>query len=70
MALDMRIITLFFPATCENLLYARNHSPITRVIFNPGDTICSHVCSHEGWQLIVEEVKTDHVLLTYIGIRD
>lgn len=64
-ALNMRMITLFFPATGENRLYARNHSPITRVMFNPGDTICSH----EGWQLIVEEVKTDHGLLTYIGTR-
>lgn len=64
-ALDTRMITLLFPATGENRLYARNDSPITRVMFNPGDTISSH----EGWQLQVEEVKEDNGLLTYIGTR-
>ncbi len=65
MALDARMITLLFPATGENRLYARNDSPITRVMFNPGDT----VSSHEGWQLQVEEVKEENGLLTYIGTR-
>ncbi|CAI1692233.1 RNA polymerase-associated protein RapA [Serratia entomophila] len=64
-ALDTRMITLLFPATGENRLYARNDSPITRVMFNPGDTISSH----EGWQLQVEEVKEDNGLLTYVGTR-
>ncbi|SUI39252.1 RNA polymerase-associated protein rapA [Serratia marcescens] len=64
-ALDARMITLLFPATGENRLYARNDSPITRVMFNPGDT----VSSHEGWQLQVEEVKEENGLLTYIGTR-
>ena len=45
-ALDARMITLLFPATGENRLYARNDSPITRVMFNPGDTISNH----EGWE--------------------
>ncbi|QCR37178.1 RNA polymerase-associated protein RapA [Nissabacter sp. SGAir0207] len=64
-ALDARMVTLLFPATGENRLYARNDSPITRVMFNPGDT----VTSHEGWQLHVDEVKEDNGLLTYIGVR-
>ncbi len=64
-ALDVRMVTLLFPATGENRLYARNDSPITRVMFNPGDTISNH----EGWQLQVEEVKEDNGLLTYIGTR-
>jgi ATP-dependent helicase HepA len=64
-ALDVRMVTLLFPATGENRLYARNDSPITRVMFNPGDTISSH----EGWQLRVEEVKEDKGLLTYLGTR-
>ncbi|VTR26435.1 RNA polymerase-associated protein rapA [Serratia fonticola] len=59
------MVTLLFPATGENRLYARNDSPITRVMFNPGDTISNH----EGWQLQVEEVKEDNGLLTYIGTR-
>ena len=64
-ALDTRMVTLLFPATGENRLYARNDSPITRVIFNPGDT----VTSHDGWQLEVAEVRNDNGLVTYIGTR-
>lgn len=64
-ALDPRMVTLLFSATGENRLYARNDSPITRVMFNPGDT----VTSHEGWQLKVDEVKEENGLLAYIGTR-
>ncbi len=59
------MVTLLFPATGENRLYARNDSPVTRVMFNPGDT----VTSHEGWQLKVEDVKRENGLLAYIGTR-
>ncbi|SUB18466.1 RNA polymerase-associated protein rapA [Pantoea agglomerans] len=59
------MITLLFPATGENRLYARNDSPVTRVIFNPGDTITSH----EGWQMRVDEVRNENDLMTYIGTR-
>ncbi len=54
-ALDARMVTLLFPAIGENRLYSRNDSPITRVMFNPGDTITSH----EGWQLHVDEVNEE-----------
>ncbi|HBP95399.1 MAG TPA: RNA polymerase-associated protein RapA, partial [Pantoea agglomerans] len=64
-AIDTRMITLLFPATGENRLYARNDSPVTRVIFNPGDTITSH----EGWQMRVDEVRNENDLMTYIGTR-
>ncbi|KAB8306165.1 RNA polymerase-associated protein RapA [Erwinia endophytica] len=64
-AVDARMVTLLFPATGENRLYAKNDSPITRVIFNPGDTITSH----EGWQLEVSEVLHDNGVVTYTGTR-
>ena len=64
-AMDARTVTLLFPATGENRLYARSDSPVTRVMFNPGDT----VTSHEGWQLAVEEVQEENGLLAYIGMR-
>ncbi|HBV39292.1 MAG TPA: RNA polymerase-associated protein RapA [Erwinia sp.] len=64
-AVDARMVTLLFPAIGENRLYAKNDSPITRVIFNPGDTITSH----EGWQLEVAEVVTENGLVSYIGTR-
>ncbi len=36
-AVDARTVTLLFPSTGENRLYARSDSPVTRVMFNPGD---------------------------------
>ncbi|MBK5143267.1 RNA polymerase-associated protein RapA [Budviciaceae bacterium BWR-B9] len=64
-AQDARTVTLLFPAIGENRLYAKADSPITRVMFNPGDTITSH----EGWQLLVDSVKEENGVLTYIGRR-
>ncbi|TKI08733.1 RNA polymerase-associated protein RapA [Martelella alba] len=64
-AVDARMVTLLFSAIGENRLYARADAPITRVMFNPGDT----VTSHEGWQLDVESVRDEDGLLTYIGTR-
>ena len=64
-AMDARTVTLLFPSTGENRLYARSDSPVTRVMFNPGDTITSH----EGWQLQIDEVKEENGLLAYIGTR-
>jgi len=64
-ALEGRMVTLLFPASGENRLYARADAPLTRVMFNVGDTISSH----EDWQLSVEEVKEKDGLLTYIGTR-
>lgn len=64
-AIDTRMVTLLFPATGENRLYARNDSPITRVIFNPGDTITSY----EGWQMTVDEVMDEDGLIIYQGSR-
>lgn len=64
-AVDARMVTLLFPATGENRLYAKNDSPITRVMFNPSDT----VTSHEGWQMEIVDVTTENGLMTYIGTR-
>ncbi|MBQ0684956.1 RNA polymerase-associated protein RapA [Providencia rettgeri] len=64
-AIDARMVTLLFPASGENRLYSRSDAPITRVMFNEGDTITSH----EGWQLQVESIEEDKGLLTYIGTR-
>lgn len=64
-ALDARTITLLFPAIGENRLYSRNEAPITRVVFNAGDTITSQ----EGWQLTVEHVEQKDGLLSYTGTR-
>ncbi len=64
-AIDERTLTLLFPASEENRLYARADAPITRVMFHAGDTIESH----EGWSLEVQDVVEDNGLLTYLGRR-
>lgn len=64
-AIDARMVTILFPASGENRLYSRNDAPITRVMFNEGDT----VTSHEGWQLKIENVEQEEGLLIYNGIR-
>ena len=63
LTLDIRMVTLLFPATGETRLYSKSNCPLTRVQFNPGDK----VESHEGWTMTVTEVIEDRGLLTYIG---
>lgn len=65
-AIEGRMLTLLFPASGENRLYARDDAPITRVMFNVGD----QVLSHDDWSLTVTEVKEESGILTYIGTHD
>ncbi|WP_172591259.1 RNA polymerase-associated protein RapA [Shewanella xiamenensis] len=60
-----RMVTVLFPATGENRMFSRNEAPLTRVIYNPGDT----VESHEGWSLLVEELTEKDGLVVYHGIH-
>ena len=64
-AIDVRMVTMLFPACGENRMYAKSDAPITRVMFNPGDVISSH----ENWELEVISVSEDEGLLTYHGTR-
>ncbi|WP_448565623.1 RNA polymerase-associated protein RapA [Thalassotalea ganghwensis] len=59
-----RFITIMFTATGDIRKYAIENAPLTRVIFNQGDTIPSH----EGWKMIVNTIEGDE-LLTYHGTR-
>ncbi|PSJ38677.1 RNA polymerase-associated protein RapA [Zobellella taiwanensis] len=64
-AIDVRMVTMLFPACGENRMYAKDDAPVTRVMFNPGDVISSH----EDWELEVADVTEQDGLLTYHGIR-
>ncbi|MGL5781576.1 MAG: RNA polymerase-associated protein RapA, partial [Plesiomonas shigelloides] len=64
-AIEARTITILFPVSGENRVYSRVDAPVTRVMFNQGDTITSH----EGWQMRVDEVLEAHGVLTYVGTR-
>ncbi|WP_087113029.1 RNA polymerase-associated protein RapA [Parendozoicomonas haliclonae] len=60
---DARTITLLYPATGETRVYRLENSPLTRVQFEPGDS----VASHEGWILTVTSVEEKNGLLVYTG---
>ncbi len=64
-AVEGRMVTLLFPATGENRMYAKEEAPVTRVSFNVGDQIASH----EDWTMMVEEVQEKDGLLIYVGVR-
>lgn len=63
--LEDRMVTVMFPATDENRMFSRNDAPLTRVIYNPGDTIESH----EGWSLTVSELEEKSGLIIYHGVH-
>ncbi|GIU40892.1 RNA polymerase-associated protein RapA [Shewanella sairae] len=61
-----RMVTVLFPATGENRLFSRTEAPLTRVIYNPGDS----VESHEEWSLTVTEVEEKDSLIIYHGTHN
>ncbi|GGP47741.1 RNA polymerase-associated protein RapA [Shewanella algicola] len=63
--IEGRMVTLLFPATGENRMFSRSEAPLTRVIFNPGDT----VESGEGWSITINEVEEKSQLVIYHGIH-
>ena len=64
-AVDNRTVTLDFPASNEQRVYAIAVAPLTRVQFQKGDRITSL----EGWQLDVEDVVENQGVLIYLGKR-
>lgn len=64
-SVENRFVTIMFTATGDIRTYAINNAPLTRVLFNEGDTIPSH----EGWQLQVVAVSEENGLMTYQGTR-
>jgi ATP-dependent helicase HepA len=63
--IEHRFVTIVFTATGESRQYAKENAPLTRVIFNEGDTIPSH----EGWLLKVETYQEENGIITYHGVR-
>ncbi|MBU2710329.1 RNA polymerase-associated protein RapA [Zooshikella harenae] len=63
LTLDNRLVTLLFPSTGDTRIYSIHNAPLTRVVFNIGDTIENH----EGEQVKVTDVATKNDLITYTG---
>ncbi|AUI65112.1 MULTISPECIES: RNA polymerase-associated protein RapA [Glaesserella] len=64
-AVDNRTVTLSFPASDEQRVYAVAVAPLTRVQFQKGDRITSV----DGWQLDVEDVIENQGVALYLGKR-
>ncbi len=55
-AVDDRTVSLLFAASEENRLYAKHDAPVTRVMFNKGDTIESHEAGHLMLKTLLKKV--------------
>ncbi|WDE12380.1 RNA polymerase-associated protein RapA [Thalassomonas haliotis] len=64
-AVEQRFVTIIFTATGDVRKYASDNAPLTRVVFNVGDTIPSH----EGWKVTVASIEENNHLFTYHGLR-
>ena len=60
---DARSVTILFSASQETRTYNTRQAPLTRVMFGSGD----RVLSSDGWQIVVDDSKESHGLITYIG---
>lgn len=60
-----RMVSVVFPATGESRSYASQSAPLTRIIFEEGET----VNSHEGWSLKVQSIEEVQQQLIYHGVR-
>lgn len=58
-----RRVTISFPASADSRVYAADNAPISRVRYQPGDTIRDS----DGNKIQVEEVVEANGYLTYIG---
>lgn len=63
--IDMRTVTILFPASDEQRVYALASSPLTRVLYQKGDTI-THI---EGWQAVVQDVVENQDTAVYLAQR-
>lgn len=64
-AIDVRMVTLAFPAAGQQRCYAKKEAPVTRVVFRPGDLIHHQ----DGWSLKVDQMVEENHLISYVGTR-
>lgn len=62
-AVDQRMIQVKFPAVDEVRLYARQQAPLTRLIYQEGDS----VTLINGLQVVIEQVNEHNGLYFYLG---
>ena len=65
-SVDFRSVEMLFPATGESRIYTKQEAPLTRLTFEPGET----VKSQDGWSLTVSEVEENQGVIIYHGLRE
>lgn len=61
--IESRTVTLHFASIEESRTYAIQSAPLTRIQFEPGDTIQTR----DGLQIKIESVSEEEGLLSYLG---
>ena len=63
---DFRSVEVFYPATGEARMYTKENAPLTRLVFEIGETITSQ----DGWQMNVTDIEENQGVYIYSGIRE
>ncbi|APE04861.1 MAG: RNA polymerase-associated protein RapA [Alteromonas sp.] len=63
---DFRSVEVLYPATGEARMYTKQEAPLTRLIFDIGDT----VKSQDGWEMTVTEKEESQGVFIYHGLRE
>ncbi|MEC8376565.1 MAG: RNA polymerase-associated protein RapA [Pseudomonadota bacterium] len=63
---DFRSVEVLYPATGEARIYTKQEAPLTRLIFEIGDT----VKSQDGWEMTVAEKEESQGVYIYHGLRE
>ena len=65
-SVDFRSVEVFYPATGEARMYTKENAPLTRLIFDIGETITSQ----DGWQMNITDIEESQGVYIYSGIRE
>ncbi len=63
---DFRSVEVLYPATGEARKYTKQDAPLTRLIFEIGET----VKSQDGWEMTITEKEESQGLFIYHGLRE
>jgi ATP-dependent helicase HepA len=62
--IDLRRVTVHFPAVGEDRTYASDRAPLTRLLLKEGDSLLRH----DGHRFTVTGVSTQAGIVTYVGV--
>jgi len=65
MAADARSVKILFPAVEDERTYAKSNAHVTRLVLSQGEKV-KHI---DGWEMIIDDVIEQDMLLTYRGKR-